>query len=152
MSTPRCPAVIVVVLDLLYGCASFQVAVPSVDIFDFLSSCQTLPETNPSTFLAGNIHQPLFSQPPRNTPGFGSSVFGLVSHLLDFRQGVLGFINLSLGLLQLDLIQLQFFRLLLQRLFQPDPGFRLLLQPNRSVGRPAFRIIRTLFLLRKLGR
>ena len=104
MPTPRCSAVIVVVLDFLHGRASFQVAVPWVDIIDFLSSRKTLLETNPPTFLTSNIHQPLLSQFPRDAPGFSSSMFGLVSHLLDFRQGVLGFKNLPLGLLQLNLV------------------------------------------------
>ena len=79
-------------------------------------------------------------------------MFGFVSHLLDSRQDVLSFINLPSGLLQLNLIHLQLFRLLLQGLLQPDPGFHLLLQPNRGVRRTAFRIVRTLLPLRELGR
>ena len=76
-------------------------AVPLVDIIDPPSSSQTLPETNPPTFLANNIYQPPLSQLPRDAPGkFGSSVFGLVSRLLG-----LDFTNLLLGLLQLNLIQ-----------------------------------------------
>jgi len=153
MSTPgRRPAVIIIVFDLLYSCASpFQVGVPSVNVIDFLSSRQTFPKANPPTFLSCNIHQPLLSQLPRDAPSFGSILFGLVSHLLNFRQGVLGFINLPLSLLQLSMIQLQLFRLPLQRLLQFDPLFRLLLQPTRSMRRPAFRIVRALFLLRELG-
>ena len=46
-------------------------------------------------------------------------MFSLVFHLLDFRQGVLGFISLPLGLLQLNLIQLQLLRLLVQRCSNP---------------------------------
>ena len=100
---PRsCSAVIVIIVDLLHSCASLQVMVPSVDIFNFLPSRQALLEANPPTFLTSNVHQPLLSRPSRDTHSFGSSVLGLVSHLLDFRQGVLGFINLPLSLLQLN--------------------------------------------------
>jgi hypothetical protein len=64
MATPRCPAVIVIILDRLHGRASFQLS----------SRQQALLEANPPTFLTNNIRQPLLFQPPCDAPGFGSSM------------------------------------------------------------------------------
>ena len=123
--------------------ASFKVAVPSVNIIDFLSFRQIFPTSN--------IYQSLFFQSLLDVPGFGSSMSCFIFHLLDFRQGALSFENLHSGLLRLNLIQLQFSQLPFKRPFQPDPGLCLLLQSNRSARRPAFRIVRALLVPRELG-
>lgn len=150
MSAPRCTTVIIIVVGLLRGRTGFDVGITPIDVVNLLPSRQTLSEANPPALFTSDIHQPLLSQFPRDTPGFCSSVLCLIPHSLNFGEGVLGFINLPLSLLQLHLVQLQLFCLLLQRVLRLDPSLGFFFQPNRRVCRPAFRIIRALFLLGEL--